>query len=78
MRLWCPKSECHREFKGKRTKLQSLHEDYECECGQLLQWDWQLVPSSMMYGPPKECECYDDLKNCNAKFPLCNPPIIPT
>ena len=68
MRLWCPS--CDLEFGAVRNPRNGNHHEFVCpSCSQLLQWDWQSVPSSTMYGPPKECE-HPDLKKDNACVPV--------
>ena len=68
MILRCPK--CNNEFEAERTKLLSLHEDYECECGQPLQWDWKppIKEKPWSHGPPEKCK--HEFKNEDAVVPL--------
>ena len=56
---------CNNEFIHKFDPKGGTHAEYECPCGQLLQWDYQIPktnrPGKITVGPPKPCE-HDDLK----------------
>lgn len=67
----CPA--CNNEFNHKFDPMRGTHAEYECPCGQLLQWDYPIPktnhPGKIMVGPPKPCE-HEDLKAKNAVVPL--------
>jgi hypothetical protein len=47
------------------------HVDYQCSCGQLLQWDQPvraIAPRAFVIGQPEPCE-HPELKNPDALFP---------
>jgi hypothetical protein len=69
----CPKETCLREFVHTINPQNGKHEEHECSfCGQLLQWDQSMIPSSsgnLRTGPPKACN-HLDLKKPGALVPL--------
>ncbi len=64
---------CDKEFSYAFDPKKGTHAEYECSCGQLLQWDHPISeaarPGKVVIGPPKPCE-HEDLKRPNALVPL--------
>ncbi len=65
----CPT--CGIEFSHLFNLAHGTHVDYQCSCGQLLQWDQPvraIAPRAFVIGQPQLCE-HAELRNPAALFP---------
>lgn len=64
---------CGVEFAQQIDLRRGTHAEYECSCGQLLQWDQSVQatgrPEQLRIGPPRPCE-HPDLRKPGALVPL--------